>query len=240
MTAPSPGAGAGVDLRGLVHVLRRRWTFLVLVAVVAAATAYGSASLQTERYSATSQLLISPQLAQTLLGAGSATDVQQELSTELVLVESREVRTTFQERLGVPLEVDVAAVEDSQIIEITAESPNPELAALAANTYAETFVQLRQATSAQQIADATLELDRSITELDAQIEAIEAELADDTFNESLTAQRDALIEQRISDQLSRDDLRQELTVRTGGAQVASTAEVPAEPFAPTPLPDALT
>lgn len=234
-TAPSDADG--LDLRHLLGLFARRWAFVALVVVVAAGSAYGLDAASTERWSATAQLLVSPTPEADLLGERGPSP--SDLTTELVLVQSQEVQDAFRAQIGEGVAIETSAIETSQVIEVTATSTNPELAALAANTYADTYVALQQEQLRADVADATAQLDEEIAAIDAELAEVEAQVAEDPFSASLTARRDALIQQQIGAQQARTELQSEVAVRSAGSRVASRAETPTTPVGPAPERSAL-
>lgn len=228
----SVGEADGLDLRRLLALFARRWAFVLLVVLVAAGSAYGLEAASTERWSATAQLLVSPTTDADLLGGAEPSP--SDLTTELVLVQSQDVQDAFRDQIDEDVAIETSAVETSQVIEVTATSANPELAALAANTYADTYVALQQGQIQADVAEATAQLDEEIAAIDAELAEVEAQLAEDPFSTSLVARRDALIQQQIGAQQARTELQSEVAVRSGGSRIASRAETPTTPAGPSP------
>jgi capsular exopolysaccharide synthesis family protein len=186
-------------------------------------------------YEATAQVLVEFDQDEGLATTGGS---PQDFATELVLVQGQEVRDRFEERLGRAVDVQTSARESSLIIDVTATSTNPELAAAAANAYAQAYVELRDEQATSEVASATEAVDQELAEVNASLAEVEEQILDAPFSEVLGARRDALIQQQISAQQTRNELARDAG-RGGVAQIASSAEVPDEPAEPDPPRSAL-
>jgi non-specific protein-tyrosine kinase len=223
------------DLRRVLRIYARRWFFVVATATIAAGVAYAVDDVDQPQYEASAQLLIEPRQADSLDGVASS---PQDLATELVLVQGQAVRERFEQRLGQSVAVETSALEASSVIEVQATSANPRLAAAAANAYAQAYVDLRDDEAADEVASSLATLDQELAGVNASLAQVEADLVVDPFSEVLGARRDALIQQQISAQQTRNELAGEAG-RGGPARVSGIAEVPSDPVAPDPVRSAL-
>jgi capsular exopolysaccharide synthesis family protein len=223
------------DLRRILRIFARRWFFVIATAVIAAGVAFVVDDVDQPQYEASAQLLIEFRSADSLGGAAST---PQDLATELVLVQGQAVRGRFEERLGQSVAVETSALESSSVIEVQATSANPRLAAAAANAYAQAYVDLRDEEAADEVASSITTLDQELAGVNASLAQVEADLVADPFSEVLSARRDALIQQQISAQQTRNELAGEAG-RGGPARVSGVAEVPSDPVAPDPVRSAL-
>jgi uncharacterized protein involved in exopolysaccharide biosynthesis len=161
--------GAEPTLRGYLRIARRgRWwvgAFLLLGLGVSLALSVTA----TKQYTATAQLLV--QSAGNLsVGTGSgeaptSTDVQ----TELQLVTSAQVQSQVRGQLGSAPGVAASEVGQTNVIAVTAVSPEPARAALIANAYARAFVSWTTATSISNLALAEDQLGKQISAIDKEM-----------------------------------------------------------------------
>jgi polysaccharide biosynthesis transport protein len=162
--------GAEPTLRGYLRVLRRgRWwvaAFLLLGLGISAALSLTA----TKQYAATAQLLV--QSAGNLSldsGASPAQVTSTVVQTELELVTSARVQTQVRAQLGSAPGIQAAQVGQTNVIALTAVSPDPARAAQIANAYSNAFVSWSTATTISNLAVAEGQLTRQITALDNEI-----------------------------------------------------------------------
>lgn len=247
-----------LDLRHYLDVVARRKWVIILATVIATAVAVGLTAQQTPLYRASAEVLLQSDDAEQRLGSGRVGGIDQnQIQTEIGVIESNLVRSVVAEQLGRPPEVHVSAKGETDIIEISATSPEPEAAAAEANTYATTYVEwkrqrlIEDLLAAQQTVQAEIDsLQAQLDELQAPIEELEIELfiaesesrreeirADiDDVEADLEAERNA-IESSLAlyqSEISSLKVSQRIS-RTGGVQIISDASAPDDPFAPQPL-----
>jgi succinoglycan biosynthesis transport protein ExoP len=157
--------------------------------------------------------------------------------------------------------VSIAANGQTNVVNISSESSDPQEAAHVAEVYAETYVKVRRDGTIRDLLDAATEVQSQMQTIDSQIADLDRAVTDLTNQivaanspadrQTLTAQRDALVatnaQQRIAlearktsygDQLGNLQLASNLT-QTGGAQIVGQAEPSAVPVRPTPRRDAV-
>ena len=235
LDAPPPDH-EGLTLRDYLAVVwRRKWVILLVVAV-ATVSAYFFSARQPDMYAASADLLYTKQIdvANPLTG-GSYTDVN-ERNLELRSVANILASPEMTKRAGAKLaakggpgpgySVSAEPLSDSSggsssgtnVVRITAESESPELAAAAANAYADAFVEYRRETVVEQI--------------DRAIEVIGSRAA--TYQGAAKQSTDYLVlEQRLQ------DLEILKATATGNFTKLVPATVPATPYAPQPLRSAI-
>ena len=159
-------------------VLRRRvWIILGCVLVVAgAALAFSLA--QTKQYSSTASLLFrDPGFDQRLFGSqvSTGTDPTREAATNLNLVSLDAVADLTATELGKGMSgddvSDLIVVETegvSNVVSITATDPDPDFAAVVANTFAESYVKFRRDADRAQIMNAIRLVEREYRSLDSE------------------------------------------------------------------------
>ena len=222
-----------LTLADCLAVLRRRWPLIVAVAVAAGAIAFAWSSSQPKQYRAQTQLLMSAQTANQSLDptASQVRDVARQLENELVFARSRVVADAVAEKLGRAPRVTVAGQSKSaDLLTFTAVGSRPDAVALAADTYAETFIAMRS----QRIVASSANTRRAIGDKLDELKTQRSRL--DPKDTTLTAQRDALDRQiALYEQYTNGlDLMSDLAAASN-AQVLSAAVEPVTPFSPTPV-----
>ena len=151
---------------------RRRWTVLTATAIVAAAALFASSS-RTPIYASTAQVLIGilPQ---------AGVDIQPNMDNEKRIAESLAVaqQVAAEYRFGVSpdvmlnsLSVDVPVNTD--ILAITYAHPDPHVAEVRAQAFADTYVKFRTAAAGEQLALRKQRTANAIADLQRQLEDVE-------------------------------------------------------------------
>jgi polysaccharide biosynthesis transport protein len=135
-----------LGIERVLGILRRRAPWIVLCFVLVAAVAYGYSKHETKKYTATSSLSfsndsLSGQIAGLTTGGASSLVAQQDNDIELVRLGKMAERTAGVLGQGLTTEevtksVSVAAKGESGVVDVSATSTSPRLAAEIANTYA--------------------------------------------------------------------------------------------------------
>jgi len=223
--------GAEPTLRGYLRVMRRgRWwvaAFSLLGLVISLALSLTA----TKQYAATAQLLVQSS-GNLSLNSGSsqtaitATDVQ----TELQLVTSAQVQNQVRAQLGSTPGVSAAEVGQTNVIALTAVSPDPARAAQIANAYAKAFVSWSTETTISNLAVAEDQLTKQIATIDNEIGKLPPGSA---------AQVAALSNQQavLKGQLAQ--LQVTGATASTGLELVTPAVAPTSPSSPKPLEDAL-
>ncbi len=251
-----------VDLRRYRDVLwRRKWeVLLVVVLVVGAAALY--TMLQTNRYRATTEVLLTPSTAEQMLISGDSTPSNQNanpvhVQTEIAYMQSGSVRDAVRQALGYEPSVSIAAVPDTEAVDIRATSDDALRAAKDATVYATTYIDIRrillrnQYTAAgDQVQHQVTDLTKQLGEIEAPLDRLDAKIAATqdpgrlatlaarraSVEAGLRTERDSIVGrlERAKDRTASLDLAAS-SVATSGAQIISAAEVPDSPFTPQPL-----
>ena len=139
------------------RVLRERLGIVVIIVVVAVGLAYLYSVRQTPMYSATSQVLRqTAALDQTLFGTSvfQYQDAQRQLQTGADLIETRAVAEMVKRELASRRSVEsllqmvvATTANQTDIIKIAADGPDPSEAADVANSFARQFINYRQETN---------------------------------------------------------------------------------------------
>ena len=149
----------GLNFEQALGALRRRAPLILLCFVLAAGAAYGFSKRETKKYTATASLTFSSNsLSQQIAGlspGGSNNSLAQQASN-LELVRGGDAAAKTAGLLGhgltdekVAASLSIGGVGESSIVDISATTTSPALAATIANTYARQFVQEQQRANRQ-------------------------------------------------------------------------------------------
>jgi succinoglycan biosynthesis transport protein ExoP len=206
------------------RVLRERFLVIVLTVIVAVGLVLVFSLMQTPLYQTSAQVLRqTAALDQTLFGTSvfQFQDAQRQLQTGANMVRLTDVaamvKDDLQSRRGVATLLSMVTVKTSNqndIIEITAESPDPTEAASIANSFARQFIRYRQ------------EANRSV--LAAADEKVMEELSQMTPTE-LASERGITLAQK------HEELGILQSMQTGGFELIQEASIPPSPYTPKPI-----
>lgn len=136
-----------LDLREILGVLRRRALAIVAVAAVCVGAAVGFSYLQTPMYEASIEILVGQNRGVTE-SPGEAQGLQQVTQTMTELVQSRNVAEAVTSELGLSTTPEglmesmrVEQAGETQVIEVSYTSPDPQKAKTVANTTGEVFAE---------------------------------------------------------------------------------------------------
>lgn len=235
--APEP---EGLTLRDYLAIMWRRKWIIALVVVVATASAYFFSSRQTKQYSASGTMLYKQEInISNPLTSGSVNPVG--VDREMATIGDLMAGPVIQEQAAAPLEkagfdpgadftVTAAQQEGSSagggsasvasnVVVVTGDSPDPRLAAGAANAYMKAFIEWDR----QQARD----------QIELAIPVIETALAKYQTKESQLTADYVMLRQRLQ------DLQILKQTSTGNYRVLRPAAAPSAPYAPNPLRSAL-
>lgn len=235
-------------------MLRRRKGIVGLSVVIVLAVALAVSYLQTERYSATAKLLLKPRTAQSLFNnSGSQSEVlsARSVETEIEVIKTEPVRELVRNKIGSAPAVQVRPVGQTDLVTIRAESTDPARAALVANAYAGAYIDFRRRQAFDELSAASEEVQTKITDLQKQLDNLNATLASapvcvDTrttadacaqrtnVEANVTPRRTTLNNQLGLFQQRLDQMQVDSALATGSAQLVTPASAPLEPFVPTP------
>lgn len=226
---------AEATLRDHWRVVVRRKLLVVAAVVLAAGASLGVSLSQTAAYVATVDVLVQPRTAGGLFQTPSVSSQalsDRMIQTELKVIAGETVRERVRADLGLetlPPKVGSAMVDRTDVVRLSVRNADPESAAALADAYAAAYVEVRREQAVQELVTAGSELQRTIDDLQARLDA----LADGD------PRRAALLSQQTNLQATIDELRIDAALRTGGASVITPATVPTEPVSPTPVRSAL-
>lgn len=217
---PSSDLTERTDFEQALRVLRRRWTVIVLCAVLVGGAAVAFSLRQQKQYTASSSLLFSnDDFSQEIFGSTSALSVQDPTSQQatnldlasLPTVTARTARALHLSPGLVSPEVSVTQAGQSNVANISVTDPNPARAASIANTYATQYVLSRKESYRVQISAAQKLVARQLSRLTP-------------TERSNTGGQDLLSQANQLSLLA--------ALQTGNAEVVQYASVPTSPSSP--------
>ncbi|MEZ5406745.1 MAG: polysaccharide biosynthesis tyrosine autokinase [Acidimicrobiales bacterium] len=165
MVSSSGAVADELELADYLRIMRRRWLWILVPAIAVCALATALTATQSPSWSASAQVSVGGSAAQEAIsGRTSGAAGVRELSNEVDLAASDQVRQEVENRLGFSPDVDIAAAESSDAILFTATAPTAEAAASAANTWADVYVETKR--------------QDAIDSIDGAVEAFQTDLAD--------------------------------------------------------------
>ncbi len=215
-----------LELRDYLDVLRRRRGVVLLSALIVVASALASSFLQTPVYQGKADVLLQPRSTESLFDpqTGEPNDPERSVQTEIEVLKSQPVRAAVRTQLGAAPRVSARPVGQTDVIEVTTLSTDPQRAAAVTNAYANAYISFRRGQAVDDLLAAGREIQNKISELQRQIDASRDPGA-----------RDALLQQQALFRQKLDQLQVDAALKTGGAQLVTPASVPASPVKPTPV-----
>ena len=207
-------------------VVDRKWV-VVIPMLLAVIVAVGLSAMQTPIYSTSSEVLVQPRGQDGLFENQVINLNDRAIQTEIQVIEGRAVSDRVQENLqldSTPPTANAGAVGETDVIAITIRDANAANAQTLANAYAQAYIEVRREQSVNELLAASIEVQRAIDDLQAQIDA----LPDDD------PRRSGLVSQLGNFNGTLDELRVDAALRTGGAAIIKPAELPTSPVEPTP------
>jgi succinoglycan biosynthesis transport protein ExoP len=167
---------ANLSLEQVLGVLRRRAGWILLCFVLVAGSAYGFSNHQTKKYTATASLVFNNnQLSQQVAGlqavsSGASQLPQQQTNVKLVQLGDMAAKTASRLGQGLTKEkisanLSASAQGESNIVNVSATSTSPALAAGIANVYTSVFVKEQQSSNRAYYASALKLVNRQLAAL---------------------------------------------------------------------------
>ena len=234
---PAEDTAAEPDLRSYLNVLNRRKWVVALVTVLCVAAALGFSLLQSNKYTATAEVLLQPPGSSNALNSASAGAVSltpTDLQTAIQIMTSAPIQAAVTKRLGSPApKVSITEVGQTNVVDISYTDPSPSRAAAVANDYGQAYVTYEQTQLVDNMLAAASQIQTRINSLNQQISSLEASGS----SPSSPQVQDILTQQAsFKDQLAQ--LQVNTALANGGASVVTPAVAPASPSSPRPKRDA--
>ncbi len=245
-----------LDPARLFRVLRRHWLWLLAPPVLLATLGGLLASRDENRYEATAMVALQQTAAEERLeGDRSNALAERQLQTEDRLLNGPAFAELVEELLGGDVNFEARAVEGTDLIEVTAEAAGPDLAASAAVSIAELYLERRRIRIEADIEAAITGLEASIVDVEERLAEVDREVARSESrttgllpDESDTADPVAPALRREQDRLEGDlatleasleQLQFETLLADGGGRIAATAVPPDDRVSPNPTRSAI-
>ena len=220
-------------------VLRYR---TLVAAIVLASVLLGTLYVTTRpvRYSATSSLVVQDPRGTGLFDAQPTMEASRYAANQVAILRQRRVAEAAYELLqddDVPLDMSFeefeseitvsSAVEENNLIEVTATTDDPASAQAAANAVVDAYKEVRRAEASTNTVSALAQLEQLTASIDAELDTIAGALANEATPESqlegLGLQQAALIERRSDLSSRREELLFDTELDTAGIEASSPA-----------------
>lgn len=225
-----------INLRDQVGVVRRRWRVVVLCVLLGLGATFALSQNQDPTYSASAEVLITPSGDP---GTRQAEVVsEEEIATQVEVITSEPVAARVRTDLGSSTDsqalldsVEVAPIEDTRVLTITATGSSAQGAADVANAFAAAYLFEREQAVSQQSKSNLESLQTRYADVRAQLKEVQAQKAKvkDLSKTTLESQEQALTVQ-LTGLLGQ--LSEASTLASGdpnGGQVLKQATAPAKP-----------
>jgi Mrp family chromosome partitioning ATPase/capsular polysaccharide biosynthesis protein len=221
------------NLRTYLQVLRRRFLWVIALAILAVAASVAINVVQTKKYSASSLLLVRPAGSTSSLISGiQQTITPTDILTELQLLASAPVKMEAAKQLGFKPSIVGSEVGQTNVISVTASAKTASLAARAANAYAKDFVAQEEKSAIDALISGEQQYQSQIDAIDLQIQSLSASTTAASASAIL-----ALTSQVAT--LKGDEAQLEVAAAEspGGVELVSLASPPKSPSSPRPFKD---
>lgn len=205
-----------LSIQDYLDILRRRWKIIIAILLIAAAASGAATVLQETTYQARAEVLIRTGSTDQLFPSATNTGnrLVRQSQAELTYLSTDSYRAAAADALGRSANVSIALVSDANVadtgrISFTNVDQDPQRAFDAAQTYAQAYIDSRNAADVadiqRQLGEAVLEQTNLSEELEAlrgPIDDIDARIArttDPVDLASLTSQRNILLSQLGAD-----------------------------------------
>jgi polysaccharide biosynthesis transport protein len=240
-----------LDLKSALGILRRRWAWVLIPAILLTSLQVVRSERTTPMYATSAELLLQGRSTDALLSGiddpnrVQAYTVSAVLATEIRIVQSDTLRRRVSEQLGYPAFVIGSGDDIASVMNLTARDSNPRRAAETANAFAQAYIDYRREQSIADLDVATAELKRRVAGFQNDIDRLTARLTDPAnaapaIASAITAQRESLIKSRDNFQTRIDALSVDASLKSGGASILTPAEEPSVPYSPRPARSAAT
>lgn len=221
-------------------IIRRSW--IVIIAIIATAAPAVALSLrQSSVYESDADMLVRAQPGETVFGSDQQTGNPDRLvQNEISVLEGDLVYARLKQNLGLtddPPSVSGSAFSDADVITVSVQSSDPQTAATLANAYVTAYIDVKREQTVAGMAAASSQLQTKITQLQDQIDALDAKISASTTDDDTAAEADrrALVDQQALFKQRIDQLQVDSALSAGGAELVRPAEAPLKPIKPTPV-----
>lgn len=239
-----------MELRDYLKIIKSRRSVIVRVAVIALVTALVVSFIQPPQYVGEARVLITERDAGAALLGTAITEFtgqpERGMQTQVQLLQMRPlVENTIRAlSLGVSTDalaqnVTVSTVGQTNIIEVSVQYDDPQMAADIANRLAEEFVIWSRDHRRESIAAAADEVDARLAEAENRILALGRRIQSEGRQEELAAELQIAIGAYTTLAEKRETLLIQEQLETGAARIVSEAVFNSQPVSPNPVRNAL-
>ena len=214
------------DVRDYARILWRRKWYIVLAVVIAVGGMVAELRLHQPQYQATAGVL-------TQAPTSGPVDPTV-MATEIGILQSNAVQAIVAKHIDDPGTISANQAGLSGILEISATSTSPTLAARQANAWAAAYVAYRRSLAQNQALGSNAEIQRQIQSLQQQITSLNAQInfggATNPVEATNVALRNALLGQQVALQSQLQQAQQAAAADTQVPTVVTPATVPTDPI----------
>ena len=226
-------------------IVRRKWLVLLGVGATVLAAMLMVAQ-QTPVYEAEAQMLVRSLPGDSVFQTQSvnAANAARLIETEIQILEGAPVEDRVRTNLGITDDipnVSGSAIGQTDVVAIRVRSGDPNTASRLANAYMQAYIDVKREQNMNSLLDASTEVQKKVSELQDQIDAIDAKVAaappaqQAETEKALAAQRQRLVDQQSVFKQRLDQMQVDASLQSGNAQPVRPAKVPTDPVEPTPL-----
>lgn len=217
-----------IDLRQYLGLVLHWWWLIVLAGVLAGGAAYLISQRMTPIYQSSTTLLINEALTSRATDYNSLLTSERLAKTYAEMMTKRPVLEEVARRLSLSYSADelgkmisVTPMRDTQLLSVTVESADPQLAPQVANTLVAVFIQQLAESQSSRFAASKESLQKQIADSEAQIAQIREQMDSKSNPDEL-----ARLETRLNqyEQINADLVVSYEQIRTTEAQSASNVE----------------
>lgn len=229
------------ELRTYLQVVQRRKALIAVVAVGTAVVALVASVLQTPVYEAPADILVQPRPTESVFSDIQARTSLAAIETEIEVLGSDPVREGVRDRIGTVPEVSAQRLGETDVMQVSGRSTDPQRAASIANAYAESYVEFRKAEAVGDLEAASRGIEDKLDELQAELTTLEEQISRASASDPSTVE--AILEPRYSNVLTQqallaqklDELQVDVALKSGGARIVRSAATPESPAEPKPV-----
>ena len=221
-------------------IIRRSW--IVIAAIIATAAPAIALSLrQSSIYEANADMLIRVSPGESVFGSGQQTiNPDRLVQNEISVLEGDAVYARLMQNLGLdddPPLVSGSGFSDADVITVSVQSGDPQTAATLANAYVDAYIDVKREQAVNGMVAASAELQTKITDLQSQIDTLDAQIAASSTDDDSGAEADrrTLVDQQALFRQRIDQLQVDAALSAGNAELVRPAEAPIKPIKPTPV-----
>lgn len=229
-------------LREYALLLWQKKVTVLVVAAVCLGLTLAYCVLVEPTYQATASVLLEPPISQTLVEANSTSGSAPvaDVPDGIEVIESSSVSDLVAKSIANAPSVTATQVGTTNVVQVSVRSENPQLAAVAANAYAHSYIQFEQKQTTDTFVSAQAQVQNKIDTLQLAIANLNSEIrgAPATANVTPDETQLGVLQNQLTslqDQLQNYQFYASQGVTTEAGQVISSATVPSKPVSPKTL-----